>query len=203
MDPIACEKRQELPEDAETEILGSAETEIKLFLTKCTLEIDQKEWANESVCKEAEALNDVLRYYKCKYLTKELRSKVAEKFIGLNFINIFNEFILFSLKTCPIIYRESDKYFIENIKTLRMLNSDNSSNELISNFTVLLYTQSILSTMMKVVIGCTDVNFTFCTVCVEGEFISTILRLLEIYLPVNNDEKMKVCFYNESLFTLR
>ena len=203
MDHIACEKRQQLLEDAETEILSSAETKIKLFLTKCNLEIDQKEWANESVCKEAEALNDVLRYYKCEYLTKELKSKVAEKFIGLNCINTFNEFFLFSLKTCPIIYQVDNKYFIDRIMALRMQNSDNSSNELISNFTVLLNTQSILSSMMRVIIGCTDVNFIFCTMCVGGEFISTILRLLEIYLPVNNDEKIKVCFYNELLFTLR
>ena len=192
MDPIVCEKIEKLPMDAETEMLSSAATEIKIFLTKCNLEMGQKEWANESVFQEAEILEKLLSRYKC--LTKELRCKVIEKFIELNCINIFNDFFLFSLKTCSTVYEKNEEYFLGEIIALEEQNIDNSLNEKISNFNVLLYTQRILSSMMIVVTNCTDGSFTFCTMCMEGEFISTIFRLLELYVPIKDDEELKVCF---------
>ena len=195
MDAIACEKGEKLPMDAETEMLSSAGNKIKDFLTNCNLEMDHKEWANESVSKEAKSLIALPIRYKKKTLRKESRSKVTEKFIELNCINIFNDFFVFSLKRCSIIYEKDEKYFTGEIKTLKEQNTDNSLDEKISNYRVLLYTQRILSSMMAVAINCTNVNFTFCTMCVDGGFISTIFRLLEIYLPLNDDEEMKVCFF--------
>ena len=200
MDAIACEKGEKLPIDAETEMLSSAGNKIKDFLTNCNLEMDHREWANESVSKEAKALIALPIRYKKKTLRKESRSKVTEKFIELNCINIFNDFFVFSLKRCSIIYEKDEKYFTGEIKTLKEQNTDNSLDEEIGNYRVLLYTQRILSSMMAVVINCTNVNFTFCKLCVDGGFISAIFRLLEIYLPLNEDEEMKVSFFHEVLF---
>ena len=129
-----------------------------------------------------------------------MRSKVTEIFIELNCINVFNDFFLYSLRACATIYEKNEKYFTGEIIELEEQNTDNSLDEEISNFSVLLYTQRILSSMMGIVINFTNTNFTFCRMCVEGEFISTILRLLEIYLPFKDDQEMKVCFYNEPLF---
>ena len=195
IDAIACEKGEKLPMDAETEMLSSAANKIKNFLVKCNLEIDHKEWANDSVSREAKALIALPIRYKKKTLRKESRSKVTEKFNELNCINIFNDFFVFSLKRFSIIYEKDEKYFTGEIKALKEQNTDNSLDEEISNYSVLLYTQRILSSMMAVAINCTNVNFTFCTMCVDGGFISTIFRLLEIYLPLNDDEEMKVCFF--------
>lgn len=201
-DPISCEKRGKLPMDGEAEMLSSVATKIKSFFTVCNLEMDQKEWANESGWKEIQALLDVTNPYKFEYLTKELRSKVTEKFIELNCINIFNDFFLFSLRKSSTIYEKNDEYFTDEIKKLEEQNTNNSLDEEISNFNVLLYTQRILSSMMAIAVNCTNSSFTFCRICVEGEFISTIIRLLEIYLPIRDDEEIKVCFYNEPLFAM-
>ena len=202
MDPIVREEKEKLPRDAETEIMCRVVNKIKSFLNNCNLGMNHKEWANESVSEEAEAFIDLPKRYANETLTEELSSQVIDNLIELNCINIFNDFFLFSLKTCSTIYEKNEGYFKDQITTLEQQNTDDSLDDEISNYSVLLYTQRILSSMMTVVINCTNVSFKFCTMCMDKEFVSTIFRLLEIYLPINDDEEMKVCFYNKALFAM-
>ena len=201
-DYISYEKGEKLPMDAETEILSSAGNKIKHFLIRCNLEMNQKEWANESNFEKAGELSHLPFYYKGKYLKRELISKVIGKFIELNLADVFNDFFVFSLKTCSIIFEKDEEYFKSEIIALKQQNTDNSLDEEINKFIMLLYTQRILSSLMTVAIAGTDNSHKFCETCMEGGFISTIFQLLEIYLSINDDEEMKVCFLIETLFAM-